>query len=461
MVDRLNDDTQQSASRQRVEVAGREIDPEDDLDYGEDVAPRPCKKVPHGDIYEAARAGDVDRLQLLLEEGVDVNSRDRWDSVPLYYTCLAGHVDAAKILLEAGAICNEHTFDGDRCHYAALTLRIRRTLKLFELRPPPMDPLPKALREIFDNDFTWPDIVFHVASGKLIKAHRAILSVRSPYFREAFRGKWKEKTEVHLTNNKLTYPALYGLLHFLYCDRLDIAVDDMEDLLRVAKVCKCKSLEEAVRKELEHQTFAEYKVAKLLNDEDNSQRKWILQGSSLPATDRLSAAMHEIFNRVLLGAAAMDMVTGGRNVDIAFEKDGRDESGLSAECISSQLRKKKKGRTIECDFDDHADLCLSVEESRFRCHRTILAARSDYFKALFDRTENFREGRFTAEWDRGKTGSTVSDLPVVLVHDMSPDAFSKLLEYIYTDQIQEVQLGQVAPLPFARLGKTDKCRRSV
>ena len=32
----------------------------------------------------------------------------------------------AEYLLEAGAVCNEYTFDGDRCHYAALTSTIRQ-----------------------------------------------------------------------------------------------------------------------------------------------------------------------------------------------------------------------------------------------------------------------------------------------------------------------------------------------
>ncbi len=37
----------------------------------------------------------------------------------------AGQSDVAHYLLEAGAVCNEYTFDGDRCHYAALTKQIR------------------------------------------------------------------------------------------------------------------------------------------------------------------------------------------------------------------------------------------------------------------------------------------------------------------------------------------------
>lgn len=109
----------------------------------------PIKKVPYGDVFEASRAGDIDRLRYVLESGVNVNARDQWDSVALYYACLAGHLEAARMLLENGAICDEHTFDGDRCHYAALNLKVRKLLKAFEARPPPLGPLQAALRETF------------------------------------------------------------------------------------------------------------------------------------------------------------------------------------------------------------------------------------------------------------------------------------------------------------------------
>lgn len=50
-----------------------------------------CFTGPKADIYHAARVGDLERIKHLVEEEeVDVNRRDRWDSVPLYYACLAG-----------------------------------------------------------------------------------------------------------------------------------------------------------------------------------------------------------------------------------------------------------------------------------------------------------------------------------------------------------------------------------
>lgn len=128
------------------------IDPEldgIDLDPSDFAASVALKKVPNGDVFEASRAGDVDRLAYLLDSGVNVNARDQWDSVALYYACLAGHLEAARMLLENGAICSEHTFDGDRCHYAALNLKVRKLLKAFEARPPPLNPLQAAMRETF------------------------------------------------------------------------------------------------------------------------------------------------------------------------------------------------------------------------------------------------------------------------------------------------------------------------
>lgn len=77
-------------------VAGREVlvGEGEEYDYGDeyDLAEVPTRRVPQGSIYEAARVGDVERIQQLLEDGgANVNQRDRWDSVPLYYACLAGN----------------------------------------------------------------------------------------------------------------------------------------------------------------------------------------------------------------------------------------------------------------------------------------------------------------------------------------------------------------------------------
>ncbi|XP_050383156.1 BTB/POZ domain-containing protein At2g04740 [Argentina anserina] len=137
-----------------------------DLDAADFASSLPLKKVPNGDVFEASRAGD--RLRYLLESGVNVSARDRWDSVALYYACLAGHLEAARMLLESGAICEEHTFDGDRCHYAALNLKVRKLLKAFEARPP----LQAAMRETFLGCAANWAYLEQLSCTKLIKARR-------------------------------------------------------------------------------------------------------------------------------------------------------------------------------------------------------------------------------------------------------------------------------------------------
>ncbi|XP_024979296.1 BTB/POZ domain-containing protein At2g04740 isoform X1 [Cynara cardunculus var. scolymus] len=396
-----------------------------DLDPEDFLSSIPLKRVPYGDVFEASRAGDVGRLRYLLESGVNVNARDQWDSVALYYACLAGHLDAARMLLENGAICSEHTFDGDRCHYAALNLKVRKLLKAFEARPPPLGPLQGALRETFlgsmanrgyveqfDGQFQFtgsspsyfpPDFVFYL-HGRPIEAHRVILSARSPYLKKKFQTDWRGRKEIRFSKEKLSYPAFYSLIHFFYSDRLEIAVDDMEDLVRICKVCKCESLQKVIEKEVSHQKYADYKA---LQDIDNSQRRFILQGSSLPEDERLPAALSRLL-QISLGNSTKE-----RNLD-----------DLVSRVASVKISEFE---------DDLADVSIKVDDKIFRCHQVILASRSEYFKTRLSRMEDFLEG---------KDGLPDYTLPLLEEHDLSMEAFEKMIEYMYTDSLKDVDPDQ-------------------
>ncbi|KAK6118752.1 hypothetical protein DH2020_047499 [Rehmannia glutinosa] len=399
----------------------------------------PLKKVPYGDVFEASRAGDVDRLRYLLECGVNINARDQWDSVALYYACLAGHLDAARMLLESGAICSEHTFDGDRCHYAALNLKVRKLLKSFEARPPPLQPLQAALRDTFlackanrayledhfntnnhmtpllpgnssngesSSSYSAPDIVFYV-QGRPLEAHRLILSARSPFFKKKFETDWKERKEVRLSREKLSYPSLFSLVHFFYSDRLEVAVDDMEDLVRICRVCKLESLQSLTEKEIVHQRHAEYKA---LRDIDNSQKRFVLQGLSLPEKDRLPAALSRFLQ-----------------ISLANSSRGQKlENGIDDVSLVGLMK------TNDSE-DDLADVCVRVENKIFRCHQVVLASRSEYFKARLSRMKDFLEGRDSLP-DR--------TLPCLEEHDLSTEAFQKMIEYMYTDGLMDIHPDQ-------------------
>jgi hypothetical protein len=64
-------------------------------------------------LSAAARRGDAATVKKLLDEGVDPNTKFRYDATALFYACDHGHVDVVKVLLEHGADVNlKDTFYG-------------------------------------------------------------------------------------------------------------------------------------------------------------------------------------------------------------------------------------------------------------------------------------------------------------------------------------------------------------
>lgn len=238
-------------------------------------------------------------------------------------------------------------------------------------------------------------MVFFV-QGRPIEAHRVILSARSPFFKTKFVTDWKQRKEVRFAREKLSYPALYSLIHFFYSDRLEVAVDDMEDIVRICKVCKCESLQSILEKELIHQKYAEYKA---LRDIDSSKKRFILQGLSLPEEDQLHAGLHNILQISLANSTLEPDLDNG-------------VSDLTS-CV---------GMMQISDFEnDLADVCVRVDKKNFRCHQVVLASRSEYFKARLSRMKDFHEG---------KNDLPIDTLPILEEHDLSSEAFEKMIEYM-------------------------------
>jgi hypothetical protein len=64
-------------------------------------------------FQEAARKGDAATVRKLLDEGVDVNTKFRYNATALFYACDHGHIEVVKVLLEKGAALDvKDTFYG-------------------------------------------------------------------------------------------------------------------------------------------------------------------------------------------------------------------------------------------------------------------------------------------------------------------------------------------------------------
>ena len=55
-------------------------------------------------LQDAARKGDAAAVKQLLDEGVDVNTKFRYNATALFYAADHGHVEVVKVLLDHGAV---------------------------------------------------------------------------------------------------------------------------------------------------------------------------------------------------------------------------------------------------------------------------------------------------------------------------------------------------------------------
>lgn len=63
-------------------------------------------------LMEAASAGHIEIIELLLRHGADVNALSSTGNTPLMYACAGGHVEAVKTLLKNGANVEDHNENG-------------------------------------------------------------------------------------------------------------------------------------------------------------------------------------------------------------------------------------------------------------------------------------------------------------------------------------------------------------
>ncbi|ELK13089.1 Ankyrin repeat and BTB/POZ domain-containing protein 1 [Pteropus alecto] len=347
------------------------------------------------DLFSSCRKGDVGRVRYLLEQrDVDVNVWDKWDSTPLYYACLCGHEELVLYLLANGAHCEANTFQGERCFYGAASDTIRRALRDYKQvtascrRRDYYDFLQRLLDQGIHSD-----VVF-VVHGKSFQAHRCILGARSTYFANMLDTKWKGKSIVVLRHPLINPVAFGALLQYLYTGPelhtlhpgcLDISVEHISDCERLAKQCQ---------------------LLDLLNDLEAKCKEVSEFVASKPGT----------YMKVLSIRPPPE------------DPRLREDLALLAHCaLPPELQGDLGELPFPCPdgFNICPDVCFQVEGCSFLCHKAFFCGRSDYFRALLD--DHFQE-------NEGLEAS--GGLPAVTLHGLSPDIFTHVVYYIYSDHTE-------------------------
>lgn len=86
-------------------------------------------------LLDAADKGDIAQVQMLIQEGVDVNTKDPNKNTALYYAATNGHEELCKFLIEQGASTTHGFFDNPiwRTIIASNSLHIIQNFNVIKL----------------------------------------------------------------------------------------------------------------------------------------------------------------------------------------------------------------------------------------------------------------------------------------------------------------------------------------
>ena len=93
-----------------------------------------CKKktsAPTTPLHQAAKAGDVEQIKLLISQGADVNQRDSNTWTSLHEAAHNGNIEAAELLISNGADVNVKDKDGWTPMFLALPSGNKDLIALF------------------------------------------------------------------------------------------------------------------------------------------------------------------------------------------------------------------------------------------------------------------------------------------------------------------------------------------
>lgn len=194
----------------------------------DDVAPVTDNSPGFAELCDAARSGDLERVEKAVAFGVNVNQIDEFDYSPLILASLCGHYGVVEYLLNNGAKCDRDTFQGERCLYGALTDKIRQLLLKFDISKAvdSTQPFVAHLAKVFGRKL-YTDVTFR---GPLeeVQAHRFFLAAMSPYLASVVAN--REKKVVPLVANAEDFEYCIRYLYFAESDPRESAISQKLDV---------------------------------------------------------------------------------------------------------------------------------------------------------------------------------------------------------------------------------------
>ncbi|POG80682.1 hypothetical protein GLOIN_2v1514796, partial [Rhizophagus irregularis DAOM 181602=DAOM 197198] len=348
------------------------------------------------DLLKACRSGDLERVESLVRNfATPINRTDFWQCSPLFLACLCGHYDIVKFLLENGARCERNTFEGERCIYGALTLKIRQLLSSYKYTKAVDEILPyrKFFSQLLERPFeTFSDVTFKffvstdLAKPVEIPAHRFVLYARSSFFASNFQTIWRSYKIIEIREIQIHPICFREMLRYLYTGEVVSISDDLMN--NMIQLCNYVRLDNLVKR------YEDVKNVKNVQERNKMELQQIQQDFT------------NFLKNVLLGGKQYFY-------DYSDKKGYSIQSGINGVGCNNTEPKFIGPQ----QFAQH-DVCIRVEDEILPCHKAVFTGRSEYFNAMFN----------------GPFAKSIMKQPIVTVSDLSPGIFALILEFIYTDK---------------------------
>ncbi|CAG8621331.1 14210_t:CDS:2 [Acaulospora morrowiae] len=269
----------------------------------------------------------------------------------------------------------------ESCLYGALTEGIRELLLSHEFTKAvdETQPYRHFLGQLFEKPLeSFCDVVFKLVSNNNFEifefaAHRCILCARSKYFAKKFETTWLTSKIITIHRNPLCFREI---LRYLYTGEIgEIQEEYTMEILALCYEFDLDISEEYLNKSSPKRAQEREKseIQRLQQDLEHFCKTRVIRDRRYSSEDQVA------------------------------------ENSLSAQELAQ------------------ADLIINVGNRTFPCHRAFLTRRSDYFKAMF--TGSFSESIFHHQQDN-------KNLPVFKLSGCTPEVFSLILEFIYTDKCE-------------------------
>ncbi|KAK3186119.1 hypothetical protein K4F52_005109 [Lecanicillium sp. MT-2017a] len=381
----------------------------------------------------ACRHGDLRKCQELINLGVNINGKDKFDYTPLIIASLCGHYELVRLLLEAGALAERNTFQGERCIYNALNDRIRNLLLQYDFSKS-SDPyvywsshitglMTRAAPKTSDITLT--------SDNRSFDLHKFILAARTPYFRSKLEA--QPETDTWKLASAIPDAAFQVVLRYIYLGEVpkDLSSAGLSSSSSVSEEEIIKGLDK-VSKQLEVEQLWEAILA-------SSDRRLARQRYQ----DEVERALKQIgtfFRESVVGHKMV--VDTGRVHEVKWQHDNSIFSDVllradePLEAPSTSTAASGTATPITTNGSSHAALPIGPAAQATPPDEAAAAARKPprksvlypAHKAMLIRSEYF-ERMFAGDF----VESRKTDKLRIVTVDCSPPVLELILEFLYTE----------------------------